>query len=81
MDIVFNIIGLSGAFLLLLAFFLLERGVVGSKDPRYLWMNLISAIMIGTSLLRFWNMPSFVIECAWALISIRGLFNLKRGAL
>lgn len=78
MDIIFDAIGLTGAAMLLLAYFLLERGTVTSHDPRYLWMNLISALLIGISLLWSWNLASFVIECAWLLISISGLLRIRR---
>jgi len=77
-DILFNTIGLIGMLLLLSSYYLLQRGMLASNDSRYLWMNLISAVALVISLLRFWNLSSFLIECAWIAISVQGLVKLKR---
>ncbi len=80
MDIVVNAIGLSGMVVLLAAFFLQQKGSIVSGGRTYLWMNLFGAVLVLISLMRFWNLASFLLECAWMLISLYGLFKLKQAA-
>lgn len=82
MDICFNAIGLIGVLMILAAYFLLQVGKVTAYALRYLLLNLIGATAVLFSLLRFWNLPSFVIESAWVAVSVYGLVTRgqKKGA-
>ncbi len=79
-DILFNAVGLVGMAQMLLAYFLQQYGKITGRDGLYLWLNLVGAVAVMVSLLRFWNLPSFVLECAWALISLYGILKRKRSA-
>ena len=72
-----NIVGFIGAGLFLLAYFLLQYGKVTSDDVRYLYLNAAGAMGVIVSLFWFWNLPCFVVESAWLLISIHSL--IRRG--
>ena len=79
MDAYFNTIGLIGVTMMLTAFFLLQTGRMTPQTRQYLWLNLIGALAVMVSLMRFWNLSSFVIECFWAAISLYGLLKHRRG--
>jgi hypothetical protein len=76
----FNIIGIVGMLLFLAAYYLLQQDALSAHDPRYLWMNFTGSIAVLASLLWAWNLPSFLLESAWAIISAYGLIRLRRKA-
>ena len=78
-DIIFNTIGMIGVIMMLLAYFLLQKGIFSDHNNNYLLLNLIGAIMSIISLCWAWNLSAFIIECIWSAISIYGLIknNLK----
>lgn len=72
-DIVFNIIGIAGAILMPLAYFMLQRDIVKSTDMSYLLTNILASILLIISLLHNWNLSVFVIEVIWLFISFYGI--------
>jgi hypothetical protein len=75
MEILANIIGITGTALLISSYFLLQKGKLKSDDWSYLWMNLIAAIMISYSLFWFWNWASVLIEIFWIGITVYGMLR------
>lgn len=73
-----NILGLAGVFSMLAAYFLLQRGKVTAHQPRYLWMNFLGGLAVIFSLILHWNLPAFVMELAWVLISGHSLIMVGR---
>ncbi len=71
----FDIIGTFGAICFLAAYFLLQTGRLRVEQLAYPLTNLIGAILIGISLLWHWNFAAFMLEAAWALISIYGIWK------
>lgn len=80
MSIFVDFIGTIGVLLMLYAYFMSQRGVFSVNDPRYLWLNLAGAISVIISLVWEWNLPSFLIETTWAIISIYGIWKLRQKA-
>ena len=72
-DIIFNVIGTSGVFFILLAYFMIQSDRLHKHGFAYSFMNLIGSILIFISLLHEWNLPSVIIEVFWFIISIYGL--------
>ncbi|MGI8428476.1 MAG: CBU_0592 family membrane protein [Solirubrobacteraceae bacterium] len=70
---IYTLAGSIGAGLIIVAYFASQRGWVGSHDRGYLLANLAGALLILVSLWAEWNLPSAVIECFWAAISVYGL--------
>ena len=64
MDFAFNAIGLIGVALILLAYFLLQRGTLTARRMAYLLQNLLGASLILVSLVHDWNLAAFVIEAS-----------------
>lgn len=68
-----NIIGILGVFLVVLAYFLLQYEKLSAQGFAYPVLNLLGALMILFSLIYAWNLPSVIIETAWAIVSIFGI--------
>lgn len=73
-----NIAGIVGVIFLLTAFFLLNTNKLSPKDLKYQIMNLSGAILILFSLFFHWNTASVLIEIAWIIISLIGIFKTIR---
>ncbi|GFO82700.1 hypothetical protein [Methyloceanibacter sp.] len=72
-----TIAGVVGSVLIVLAYFANQQGWLSAENWRYSLANLAGAVLILVSLITAWNLPGFLIECFWALISLYGL--LKHG--
>jgi hypothetical protein len=73
---IYEITGLVGVFLALLAYLLLNMDRLQQKDLSFLLLNCVGAAMILVSLVKHWNVASFVIEIAWLFISLYGLLRV-----
>jgi len=77
-QMLFNIsdkVGLLGVALILLAYFFLSMSRWQSHSLKYQILNFIGAWLILFSLYFHWNLSSVVIEVAWILISIMGMYR------
>jgi len=72
-----TIAGVVGSVLIVLAYFANQQGSLSAENWQYSLANLVGAVLILVSLITAWNLPAFIIEGFWALISIYGL--LKHG--
>ena len=72
--------GVIGAIVLIGAYFSNLRGWLESRDWRFPAANVAGSMMILVSLYHQWNLPSVVIECFWAAISLYGLVRNLRQA-
>lgn len=68
-----DMVGLVGVVIILSAYALLQSGRLAVRAPIYSAMNLVGSGFILFSLTVDFNLPSAIIEGAWALISIYGL--------
>lgn len=68
-------IGMVGVVIILVAYFLLSIGRCSAISLGYQVINLIGAGLILFSLYFHWNLSSVVIEIAWAIISIIGIYR------
>ena len=74
----YEIIGLIGVFLTLVAYLFLNMQRMVQNSLRYLLLNAIGSAMILASIIKHWNIAAFVMEAAWLLISFYGLLRLVR---
>jgi hypothetical protein len=70
---VYDLAGILGSFIVIIAYFATQAGWLGADDPRFAWANLFGAGLIIASLMVDWNLAAFVIEVFWILISLYGL--------
>lgn len=68
-------IGLIGVVLTLIAYGALSIGKIDSESFSYSFMNFLGSWLILVSLIFHWNLSSFVIEVAWILISMIGMYR------
>ena len=73
--LLFDIIGMTGTFLVVGAFFLLQLNKASPTGLVYNMMNLTGAILLLISLCYNFNLASFVIELFWIAASLIGLFK------
>jgi len=72
----FDIIGSLGAFLIIFAYFLLLTEKTAFNSFTYLILNFIGSLLIIISLLKNFNLGSFIIEIFWVLITLYGILRL-----
>ena len=70
-----DFIGLIGVVCFLAAYYLLQKGKTPHTSLLYLGLNLAGAILVMISLLFMWNLPAFLLEAAWASISMYGIYT------
>ena len=66
-------VGIIGVALILLAYGLLQLERIDPKSMRYSALNGSGAVLILVSLFYDFNLASFIIECAWLIISLFGI--------
>lgn len=71
----YDMLGIGGVIIILVAYLLLQLEKLSVLDWRYSAANGAGAILILVSLYFSFNLASFIIEIAWLLISIFGLFK------
>ena len=74
-------VGLVGVVLVLVAYGLLQAHVLLQTSASFYGMNLAGSLMLLFSLIYHWNTPSVVIEIAWLLISVVGLWRCYFGTM
>ena len=68
-----EVIGVVGVVLCIVAYFLIQSKKLSSDHLLYILLNLIGALGIMISLCYQWNLPAFLMELSWLLISLYGL--------
>ena len=75
----FDAIGMLGVFMILAVYSLVQLDKMDVKGLFYSIINAVGAVFILISLTVTFNMASFVIECAWLVISLFGIYQaIKR---
>jgi hypothetical protein len=76
----FDLVGVVGTALVIVAYFATQQGWVRASDWRFPLANLVGAVLILISLWADWNLPSFVMEIFWFAISLYGLWRIRARA-
>lgn len=80
MELLANVIGMSGTALVVGTYFLLQFDRIDAKSFAYNFLNLLGAVLLLLSLMVHFNLASFVIELFWIAASLVGLYKVyKRG--
>ena len=74
-QVIANIIGITGTVLVVTAYMMLQSGILESKSLQFNMFNLVGAIFLLFSLTINFNMASFIIEIFWILASLVGLYK------
>lgn len=76
MDLLANIVGMTGTALVVGTYFLLQLERIDAKSFTYNFLNLLGAVLLLLSLLVHFNLASFVIELFWIAASLVGLYKV-----
>jgi hypothetical protein len=71
----FDIAGLIGVVLIIVAYLLLQLGKLPSTAPSYSLLNAVGAFLVMASLWFDFNLSAFLMEAFWFLISLVGLLR------
>ncbi len=71
-----NPVGILGVVLILIAYGYLSVDRWPAKSFRYQFLNFLGAWLILFSLFFHWNLASVIIEIAWIIISIIGIYRI-----
>lgn len=69
-----NIVGIIGVIIILVTYLLLQVRYIHAKQVSYSVLNFLGSGMILFSLFFEWNLPAAIVEGAWMLISLYGVF-------
>ncbi len=69
-------VGIIGVVLLLIAYYLLSTNKMSAQELNYQLLNFIGAVLILFSLFFHWNTASVLIETAWIIISLIGIYRI-----
>jgi hypothetical protein len=76
----FTAFGIVGAGCFIFSYFATLQGWLAPEGWRFPAVNLMGAVLVLTSLIHAWNLPSVVLESFWGAISVYGLVRaLRRG--
>lgn len=77
-ELLANIIGLTGTALVVGTYFLMQLNKLDPKGLRFNLLNLCGATFLLISLLVHFNLASFIIEVFWIAASLIGIYNYWR---
>jgi hypothetical protein len=69
----YDILGTLGVAIIIVTYVLLQTERVRSKELKYSLLNAIGALLIIISLCYSFNLPAFIVEFFWLLISLFGI--------
>lgn len=69
-----DLLGFAGVFLVLLAYSLQQMRRIDGNGLLYPFINLVGALLILVSLTYKPNLPAIMMEAAWAVVSVIGIF-------
>lgn len=70
-----DLIGILGVIIIIIGYMLLQLEKMDAKDLSFSVLNTLGALLIILSLLYAWNLPSFIMEFTWMMISLYGIFK------
>ena len=73
-----QLVQLTGALLVLAAFLLAQRGIVGTKSRAYLTVNLLGSALLAVDAWLGAQWGFFTLEFVWAVVSAASLLGMRR---
>jgi hypothetical protein len=70
-----DLIGILGVVIIIIGYMLLQLERMDAKDLSFSILNTLGALLIIISLLYAWNLPSFIMEFTWMMISLYGIIK------
>ena len=73
-----DLVGNIGVTMILIAYLMLQTGRIEAQSIRYSVVNAVGAGLIVASLSVDFNLSAFIVEAAWATISLYGIARALR---
>ena len=73
-----DLVGMVGVILLLMGYYLISVSRISSGSIKYHLLNFAGAGFILFSLMFSWNTSAVVVEVAWMIISLLGLYKITQ---
>ena len=73
-----DVLGGLGVVLIVGSYLLLQRGVWSTDDLKYSAANAVGAGFVLISLVEKFNLPAFLVELFWLIISLYGIWAWQR---
>ena len=74
-----QLVQITGAVLILVAFAAAQRGALSPHSLSYLTLNLVGSTILAAVAVYEFDLGFVLLESAWALISLWGLVEVARG--
>jgi hypothetical protein len=71
-----DIVGIIGVIIILVAYYWVSMGRYTAKNFNFQALNFLGAWLILFSLYFHWNLSSVLIEIAWIIISMIGMYRI-----
>ncbi len=75
----YDVVGMAGVGMILLAYALLQAGKLAGDALGYQLLNLFGALAVLVSLMYEFNLSAVLMESAWVLVSLFGIARGLRG--
>lgn len=72
----YDVCGLAGVILVVAAYTLQQMGRLAGDSLSYQWLNAVGAAGVLVSLIYAFNLPAFVMESIWLVVSLYGMWRV-----
>ena len=78
MEILLNLLGWAGAFLLLLAYALVSFKKLEADSQTYQWLNITASVLLLVNTIYYGAYPSSFVNAAWTIIAFFAILTIRR---
>lgn len=77
-SLLFDVLGWTGAFLLLLAYALVSFKKLEADAAAYQWLNITASVLLLVNTIFYGAYPSSFVNAAWAVIALVAILTIKK---
>lgn len=78
MEILLNVLGWIGAFLLLLAYALISFKKLEADSETYQWLNIVASILLVINTIYYGAYPSSFVNATWTIIAFFAILTIRK---
>ena len=78
MEILLNVLGWIGAFLLLLAYALVSFKKLEADSQAYQWLNITASVLLLVNTIYYGAYPSSFVNAVWTVIALVAILTIRR---
>lgn len=77
-EILLNVLGWIGAFLLLLAYALVSFKKLEADSQTYQWLNITASVLLLVNTIYYGAYPSSFVNAVWTMIAFAAILTIRR---